>query len=284
MYLILNLKKRLLLLLCIFLVAFFIVSVISGVVMWKFGASTPAMRIVTVIQDVVLFILPALVTALLVTRQPATLLCLDRRPNTNALLIAVWTLLLAFPAMNFVIWLNLNIPIPDDLAAALRGMEDNAAEAVKALIGPHNVPNLIMSILIVGVLAGVSEEILFRGGLQRLLVTGGVNHHIAIWITAVIFSMVHMQFYGFVPRMLLGAFFGYTLLWTHSLWVPIILHALNNTIYIIGEYANYGEEETSVLESFGQGKDYLYVVLSLIATVLLLRSLYHYCKQHNLAS
>lgn len=284
MNLILNLKKRLLLLLCIFLVAFFIISVISGVVMWKFGNSTPALRIITVLQDLILFILPALVTALLVTRQPATLLCLDRRPDISSLLIAIWALLLSVPAMNFIIWLNLNIPLPAEIAEALKSMEDNAADAVKALIGPHNIPNLIVSILIVGVLAGVSEEILFRGGLQRLLVTGGVNHHAAIWITAVIFSMIHMQFYGFVPRMLLGAFFGYSLFWTRSLWVPIILHALNNTIYIITEYVDYGNDEVSVMESFGQGKDYVTVVCSVIGTVILLRRLYLYCKRHNFDS
>lgn len=284
MYLILNLKKRLLLLLCVFIVAFFIVSLIFGVVTVKFGTSTPAMRIVTVIQDVLLFILPALVTALIVTRQPATLLGLDHRPDVNATIIAIFTLLLAMPAMNFVIWLNLNVPLPAELAATLQAMEDNAEGAVKALIGPHDIPNLIMSILIVGILAGLSEEILFRGGLQRFLVTGGVNPHAAIWVTAAVFSLIHMQFYGFVPRMLLGAFFGYSLLWTRSLWVPVILHALNNTIYIIGEYSSYGTEEASLVETFGQGKDYIYVALSLIATIILLRQLYRYCQRNLHAS
>ena len=284
MYLILNLKKRLLLLLCVFLVAFFIVSLISGVVMWKFGMSTPAMRIVTVIQDVILFILPALVTALIVTWQPATLLCIENRPDFNATIIAIFTLLLAMPAMNFVIWLNLNVPLPSELAAALQAMEDNAESAVKALIGPHDIPNLIMSVLIVGVLAGVSEEILFRGGLQRLLITGGVNRHAAIWITAIVFSLIHMQFYGFVPRMLLGAFFGYSLLWTRSLWVPIILHSINNTIYLISEYISYGSERASLVETLGQGNGYVYVALSAAMTAFLLLQLYKYCKSHNLYS
>ena len=57
--------------------------------------------------------------------------------------------------------------------------------------------------------------------------------HVAIWLTAVIFSAVHMQFSGFVPRMLMGALFVYMLVWTGSLWVPILLHFTNNAMAVI---------------------------------------------------
>lgn len=264
----LTLGKRLLLLLCIFVVGFFITGVISTLVITVFGTSTQVMRIITVLQDVIMFIIPALVTAIMLTRQPATLLCIDRPAQLNPTLISICTLLCSIPAMNYVIWLNTNIPLPTEIYNALMEMEDNAEAAIESLMGAHTVGNLIMSVLIVGIFAGLSEELLFRGGMQRLLVTGGVNHHVAIWTTAFFFSMLHMQFFGFVPRMLLGAFFGYALYWTGSLWVPVILHALNNTIYVVAGWLSYGTESTSAVDSIGSGTDIAYVAISVVLTAI----------------
>lgn len=264
----LTLGKRLMLLLCTFVVGFFIVGVISALVMMAFGAATRSMRIITVLQDILMFIAPAVITAIMVTRQPATLLCIDRTVPLNPLLIGICTLLCSIPAMNFVIWLNTNIPLPADIHRALMDMEDNANAAVESLMGAHTFGNLLMSVLIVGVFAGLSEELLFRGGLQRLLVTGGVNHHVAIWVTAFLFSLLHMQFFGFVPRMLLGAFFGYMLYWTKSLWVPVILHTLNNTIYVVAEWLSYGSDGQPAIDAIGSGTDIAYVAISAILTAL----------------
>lgn len=264
----LSLGRCLLLLLCIFVIGFFITGVISALVLNVFGTSTQAMRIITVLQDVVIFIAPAIVTAIMVTRRPATLLCIDRRPPLNPTLIGICTLLCSIPAMNYVIWLNTNIPLPPNIHQALMDMEQNANAAIQSLMGAHTVANLIMSVLIVGVFAGLSEELLFRGGLQRLLVTGGVNHHVAIWATAFFFSLLHMQFFGFVPRMLLGAFFGYMLYWTGSVWVPVILHALNNTIYVVAGWMNHGSDSPSTIDAIGSGADIVYVVISAVLTAI----------------
>lgn len=273
MNLALTMAKRLMLLICIFVIGFFIVGVLSAVAVRVFGASTPALRIITVLQDLLVFILPAIVTALMVTRRAATLLCVDRVPPLNPTLIAICTLLCSIPAMNYVIWLNANIPLPQHIHDALMALEESANSSIEALMGRHTVPNLIVSVLIVGVLAGVSEEIFFRGGLQRLLVTGGVNHHVAIWATALFFSLLHMQFFGFVPRMLLGAFFGYLLYWTGSLWVPILLHALNNSIYVVAEWMSYGTDSPSAVDAIGSGTDIVYVLISAILTAISLNLL-----------
>lgn len=263
MQLVLNLKKRLLLLAFFFVIAFFIVSVISAFIVMKFGPDyTPACRILAVLQDVLMFITPAILTAYLVTRQPATLLCIDKGIPAYSTIVAICVLVASIPAMNCVIWLNQQLPLPEALAQQLRAMEHSADAMIAALQGPHTVPNLIMSILIVGVFAGLSEELLFRGALQRLLSTGGINKHAAIWIAAVVFSLLHMQFYGFVPRMLLGAFFGYLLLWTGSLWVPIIVHSSNNILYLIGQWIADGGE--SAIDSIGAGNDYWQVTISAV--------------------
>ncbi|MDE6391000.1 MAG: CPBP family intramembrane metalloprotease, partial [Duncaniella sp.] len=126
----------------------------------------------------------------------------------------------------------------------------------------------IASILIVGVLAGLSEELYFRGALQRLLATSPLGAHTAVWVTATLFSLMHMQFYGLVPRILLGALFGYLFLWTGSIWLPVIIHALNNSIYILS-YRN----PTAGIDRFGTGDIWL-ALASAIICFFLLRTLY----------
>jgi len=256
--------RRLALLLCLFIACYVLLSILAAVMVMVFGQdSTPAMRILTVLQDIVVFIVPAVATAVLVTRRPAGLLAIERRPAPQPTLIAVITMLVAVPAMNSLIAFNEAIPLPPDIANALRGMEESAAGMIEAVTGPHDIPNLLMTILIVGIMAGLSEELLFRGCLQRLLSCGGMNHHAAIWLAAAVFSLLHLQFYGFFPRMVLGAFFGYLLWWTGSVWVPVIIHALNNTFYLIEQYRAFGLPEAS--ETAGDG-NLLMVVASLLLT------------------
>lgn len=260
------LSKRLLFLLFAVIIGFFLTSVIGAFATQIFGAeSTKAMRIVVVLQDILVFIAPAILAAVMSTRQPDRLMCLTGRIKPLPMVLAIATLVASIPAMNAVIWLNEQCPLPASLEQSLRAMENNAQAMIEALQGPHTVPNLLMSVLIVGIFAGLSEELLFRGALQRMLATGGLNPHAAIWIAAAIFSLVHLQFYGFVPRMLLGAFFGYTLWWTGSIWVPVILHSINNTVYLVSEWMSAGTE------SLGTGNDvadFAAIAFSVAATAL----------------
>lgn len=269
MNLVLDLRRRLLLLVLTFVVGYLMFGVLSAIVLGRFGMdSTPAMRIVTVFQDILLFIMPALLTALILTRQPAQLLAIDRKIPAVPLLCGMGALIASIPAMNLVIWLNEQLPLPAALAQTLQHFEANAQAMVQTLQGPHTVPNLVMSVLIVGVLAGLSEELLFRGALQRIMVTGGVRAHAAIWITACVFSLMHMQIYGFVPRLLLGALFGYALWWTGSLWVSVILHMFNNTVFLIGAYFLADFNEASPVRT---ATDVVMIVASAFLTALFVR-------------
>jgi len=262
-----SIGKRLLFLLFAFLIGYFIVALLSAFLVYKWGSdSTPAMRIMAVMQDVFMFIAPAVLTAVVSTRQPAMLLAIGTRINWRMLILGACVMICAMPALNCVIWLNGQVPLPEGVEAVMRSMESSASAMVVTLQGEHTIPNLIMALLIVGVFAGLSEELLFRGAFQRLMSTGGLNAHAAIWIAAAVFSLMHMQFYGFVPRMLLGAFFGYALLWSRCLWLPVMLHTLNNAVYVISQYVSAGGEST--IDTFGAGSDYTYVAASVIMTAL----------------
>lgn len=197
------------------------------------GYTPRSMRIATVVQDVTMFILPALITAVTACRAPARFLMIDRKPGALPLMLVAATTLSAIPAMNCIVAWNAGLSLPESMTGieeAMRAAEQRAAEITALLFGSWSTGAYILALMIVAVLAGVSEELYFRGAMQRTLSTIPLGSHIAIWGTAIIFSAVHMQFFGFVPRMLLGAYFGYLCVWSESLWLPIFAHVLNNAL------------------------------------------------------
>lgn len=273
----LTLRQRFILFICIALVGFFISGVISSLIIAKFGMqSTAAMRIAAVMQSLFQLIVPAIATAMIVTRRPATFLAIDRRIDLRLLLLAAAALITATPMMNRLIALNEAVTLPDSLAwleQSLKQMEEQAAATISVMQGGTSVGDLVMNILIIGVLAGLGEELFFRGTFLRLMTTGRINPQIAVWTVAVVFSAVHLQFYGFLPRTLLGAYFGYLVVWTRCLWIPVIIHALNNIIYVSSEWiaARQGLGESAINSYDG---NLLVNAMSVIITAALLIIIY----------
>ncbi len=263
--------KRLFLFCCVTVICMCIGGLIVGLIASK--GTTPAIRMSAILQDIMLFILPALVTACLITRFPARFLLVDRKPELVPVLLAIAILFASVPLMNKIVAWNESLMLPaymSELEAAMRASEESARALIDMLIGPRdNIGGFIIAVLIVGVTAGFSEEIFFRGTLQRLLATGPVNANLAIWITAFIFSAIHFQFYGFVPRLLLGAYFGYLLWWTRSLWVPVIVHITNNVTVVTCDFFKSGD--SSKFDTIGtEPSEYMWVGVSAIAVILLL--------------
>jgi hypothetical protein len=241
-----------------------------------------ALRISMVLQDIMVFILPAIIMAVVSTRLPAKLLAVDVKPVGTHLILALLTLIVSIPALNSVIAWNESIHLPasmQHIETAMRTLEDNAANVTNSLMAGASVPSLILSILIIGVLAGFSEELFFRGAMQRLVMMSRVNPHVAIWLVAFLFSLLHFQFFGFVPRMLLGAFLGYLLWWTGSFWVPAIVHMFNNAFVVFNTW-RVTNNPTAAFNPDKLGAEFdsagaiALVVLSVFATALLLYKLY----------
>ena len=267
------------------LFAFFLIllSIVSPLLVKAIGRPESAMRIAMVLQDVFVFILPAIAVALVASRLPARLLGVDKAPTLLQVLLAIATLLCSIPAMNMIIQWNEGWHLPESMAAveeAMRQMEDTAKATTDSLMAGASVWSMIVSVLIVGVMAGFSEEIFFRGAFQRVMQANRLNGHIAVWTAAALFSLVHFQMFGFVPRMLLGAFFGYALWWTNSLWVPVIAHAFNNSLVVITTWrtANDPDSILAVLNDAGSTEITVgsvgLAIGSAILTACLLRLLY----------
>lgn len=203
------------------------------------------------LQDILAFILPAVAAMAIFYRRPLHVMCLDRAPGWKALFVVVLFYIVSVPAMNWLVDINQAMSLPSWLSGlekALRAMEDSAADTTLELLEINSLMKLVSTVFVVGLMAGLSEEILFRGAMQRTMQDSRLGTHAAVWITAFIFSAIHLQFFGFLPRFVLGLWLGYLLVWTRSLWVPIIAHTLNNsTVALFGYLSTKG----IVAEDFG---------------------------------
>ncbi|MDE7473222.1 MAG: CPBP family intramembrane metalloprotease [Muribaculaceae bacterium] len=253
-------------------------SLISSLLTPHISDPTTLMRVLTLFQTIFIFIVPALITAVLSTKLPATMLAIDHKPQLYPTLLTILALVTAIPAMNMIIEWNNNLTLPESMAeleATLRSLEESAASATQALMGTNSVGSFIVAILIVGVMAGLSEELFFRGALQRILSSGRLNPQIAIWIAAFIFSFMHFQFFGFVPRLILGLFFGYILLWGNNLWYCVIAHTTNNILAVTSMWLSERNSTSINLDTLGQTVDSTIpqlplVIISIVATTLVI--------------
>ncbi|MCM1349464.1 MAG: CPBP family intramembrane metalloprotease [Firmicutes bacterium] len=277
--------QRGLLLLLLVLLGYVVASVLSALVLGR-EVTAARVSIVTVVQDIFVFIVPALVAALLSTRRPAELLGIDVRPGAAAVIVALLCLLCSIPAMNMVVDWNANVELPrglGEMANWMRAMEESANNTLKVLFGNGSVMNLIMALLVVGVFAGFSEELLFRGAIQRMMITANVNAHVAIWVTAFIFSAVHLQFFGFVPRLLLGAMFGYMAWWSGSVWLSVAAHVTNNALAATSMWLTARGATDGMLELNKCGTESpLLVVTSVIVTATMLAILYKITRRKKI--
>lgn len=272
---------------------FILLMVATGMITtFLFGKMTnvaAAYRISAVLQSVLVFITPALAVAMLSTRFPASLLAVDRLPSLKFTLTAIFTLIVSIPLMNIIIEWNQNLTFPESMSGIVQTFKDLEAkseDSINIMTSGNSAGVLIVNIMIVGIFAGLGEELFFRGGLMRLL--GGVKSigtHKAIWISAIIFSALHLQFFGFVPRMLLGVFFGYLLAWSGSLWLPILMHIINNSIIVTFEWINQTNGTDIDINSIGTGSstsNITILTLSVVLTVFSLFLLYKFSKQNVL--
>lgn len=195
-----------------------------------------SMKAMQLLSALFTFILPAILMAFLVSRHPAHYLELTRTPNAGKALLTLVSMVMMIPFMNIIIEWNQNIRLPESMQALefwMLRQEEEMGELTLRMLEAHSVWGWLFNLFLVGVVASFSEEIFFRGMLQNLFRDKWHNRHLAIWLAAFAFSMFHMQFYGLIPRMLLGAYFGYLLVWTRSLWIPIIAHFANNAIALL---------------------------------------------------
>ncbi len=254
--------------------------------------SIELLKILQAVQTIVLFFVPALLVGYFKTRKPWQFLCLNTFPWREVLL-AMLLMILAQPCINMLADWNSGIQLPEFLAeleAKLQAQEEAAALLTEQFIVADNFGVLLINLLIMALLPAFCEETCFRAMLIRLISPDSrlktlnlrLKTHLAIWISAFIFSAVHFQFYGFVPRMLMGAVFGYMLVWSDSLWVPIMAHLTNNSIAVIAyNICLYRGIDPETIDVVGTGDTLGLGILSGIITIGMVWVLYTQTKKRQ---
>lgn len=209
------------------------------------------------------FSLPALAVAfVLAKRRWARFLQLDRAPSSSLIAMSILLIFVSFPLVQVFYWFNKEVlPLPD----FLRDMDGATQSMVEALLVMDSPWELLSTLVVVAILPAIGEELIFRGIVQPQLQRWLKNHHSAIWLTALLFGIIHFQFEGLLPRMFLGAILGYLLYWSKSLWAPIAAHFFFNGIQVLAQYQFKEQINGADLESMKPN-----IYLSLISLVAVL--------------
>lgn len=235
-------------------------------------------KLVQIISSIGMFVIPALIYAKLQNKDWLGYLKIIPVPAYLALLTIV-IMFSASPALEYTVQLNKGMKLPyflKELEDWMLQQELKMELMTKQLIVMNSIPALLVNLLMLAIIPAFGEELIFRGGLQQIFARWFGNHHVAIWLTAIIFSSIHFQFYGFFPRMFLGAIFGYLLVWSGSLWLPILGHFLNNALAVFTAYW-YQQQGLSIDKMFeAEPSSLVQVSISFILFIVSIRYFYNY--------
>jgi len=231
------------------------------------------------IQTIGIFIIPPFIIAWFLHDNPSVFLRYNTRPDLRSIIFVIAIIYFANPFINWLSEINAKLTLPewmDFVEAWMKNSENQANEITRVFLATDSISTVLTNLLMVAVLPAIGEELLFRGVVQQLLKKKFGNAHTAIWISAAIFSALHLQFFGFLPRLVLGAMFGYMLEWSGTLWLPMIAHFVNNATAVIAYYLMHRGLIDNSLDKTGTSSDgstYL-VLVSLIFLFAFFRALY----------
>lgn len=247
-------------------------SVISILIAGNDLTNINVLKTTQFLQSVGIFIVPALILSFVWSAKPFELLMINRKPDLRNIMFAIIVMVVAIPAINLLGEINHLVKFPAYLSMIedyLLEMEQRAEELTNAMLSVSSLTGLLINIGLIAVIPAFGEELFFRGTIQRLL-HDKMRMHAAVWITAFIFSSIHFQFYGFIPRLLMGAFLGYLFAWTNNLWVPIVAHFTNNALAVIFFYLKNTGQTSVDIENIGKSETYLAGIISMVTVGILI--------------
>jgi uncharacterized protein len=248
--------SQFLLLISICLVSFIIVGTIGTLILAKLSGmglkelsdiskwdySKPntifLLRGMQIVQFITLFVLPVFLCSRLFSTDIRKYLGLKAPTNSLYLVAGIGIMLISIPLINLLGELNSHVQFPKGIEKWMKNSEEEAAKGISALLTKHTIKDLLLNIICIAGLAAVGEELLFRGLVQRLLIKMFRSPWAGIIITAVLFSAMHLQFYGFLPRFVLGIFLGAVYWYSGSLWVAMLGHFVYDGLLIVLTYLN----------------------------------------------
>lgn len=219
------------------------------------------LKILQIFQATGIFIVPPIVASFLFKKSDY----LKFKPTSiTKIFISGLLMILALPIINWLAVINQSLILPEFLSGIeswMRAQELTAGKITEHFLKADTLSVLLLNLFMMALLPALGEEMLFRGVLQKIFSNMSKNAHLGIWITAFVFSAIHMQFFTFLPRFFMGAMFGYMLVWSGSLWLPITAHFVNNGTAVIVHYFVEKGDINADIETVGQ-ENISYLVMS----------------------
>ena len=233
-----------------------------------------------------LFIIPPILFAYLASRKIAAYLHLNIKPQLKIIVISTIIIFVSLPFISWLGEINKNMSLPESLAGIeswMERMEQEANQLIIAFLNVKSFGGMLFNVFMIALIPAIGEEFLFRGVVLRLFKEWTKNIHFAVLISAILFSALHLQFYGFLPRLLLGLLLGYMFVWSGSLWVPMLIHFINNAFAIVYIYATGSTDLiNSDVESIGSSDSVFITVASGVFLVFLMFIMYKWYRDRQL--
>lgn len=237
---------------------------------------TSILYITQITSQLGLLVIPPVAFILLMGRSSANLFAWTRqKPAVFTSLLTLALVLLILPFISWLTEMNMRIPLPSALIRA----EESAGALVQVFFAGAGTWRFLLNLLMIAIIPAIGEELFFRGIIQHYLIRGLKHPHLAVWLTAILFSFFHFQFQGFIPRILLGLLFGYLMVWTGSVWVPILAHFINNGAAVLVEYLSQRGIIPSGYQDFGTHDGTGSILFSAGISVLICLLIWHYEKK-----
>ncbi len=196
-------------------------------------------KVMQIFSSIGIFIIPAIIFSYLRTGKPLEYLQWKSSVELSPTAMAVVVMMASFPILVILMIANQAMVLPDFLEGLERWMKEQElqlADLTEIFLQMDGFGDFLLNLFMIAIIPAIGEEMLFRGGLQKLLQEWTNKPHLAILVSSIIFSAIHVQFYGFLPRMVIGMLLGYLFYWSGNLWYPIIGHFINNGVQVAAVY------------------------------------------------
>ena len=260
-------------LLAALLIVGLIISVIIAVAITFLNGHVSELNILRISQigsQLFTFVLPPLLYACLVKEKPMKSLSFCKTPLPY--FIIGFVMMYAITPLNniFSVW-NAGLELPESMAALeemMKNLQESATQLTDKMLNISDISGLIINLFMIAGLAAFGEELLFRSLLQPFLIKICKNAHLGIFLASAIFSFIHFEFYGFLPRLVLGLLLGYMFFYSKSIWVPMLMHFANNATAVVIYYLN-NKGITNIDVEGPTETNIVYVLLSIVAMTVL---------------
>ncbi len=240
------------------------------------------LRLVQGLSAIGTFFIPALLFSYCKQCQCFSYSLSGRLPQKKVFFVYAFILCFTLiPCIALLIKCNELIPLPGNIAQMFADMEESSNRILEIIFSDTTWHGLFLNLLVCAIFPAICEEFFFRGTLQNFFREWFKSEHIAIWVTAFIFSTIHFQFSGFLARLVLGAYLGYLFVWSRSLWVPIVAHFFNNALSAIAAFQNSGALYDESDFYFQEGNTAITIIAMISGVLLTAIFLFYAYKQRE---